>query len=766
MSRFEMNSPSADETLSSSSGSGYRGGQTAKIQLDLSDEYITWLNYDGEEESCEVTLFCGDKDVTSSASIDIETTGCSASYSGNTITITGLSRGEATIDVSAVYADKTYTATLIVVKGSGSGIHTYRYRLELSERCFKVKDSTVTPSKITVNVYWDLRTSNSPSKTLLQKLEGYVLKVDGSKVTYGDGSYILTSKKTDTQHIVALYDMYGNLLDRETVPVLQHYNSVDDGHLYLDCGTRHDVEVDEEYLQSLSERTRLDDDYDSHDILVPKYAFTYNQRLTVANLHKQMASAFSMMTTTPFTNYVDCAREASASNEIVFYTRIDCIVTARHDGNEYAVNDMYPSGQLYSSRLVFFYYPDNAAKYVFFRIRRVSYKSPPTEYPGTPTTDGLTFRKIPLKVHETLNGAYAFYDWGNLLGGEYACDAAEWERVSDLCEQGAEYAIENKVYQSEVGNPFSFPLNGIVTIGSSHVYGLASAVEALSEGQFGAFPLYAFTDEGIWSLSVGDDGSYSARQPVSRDVCTNTDSITSIDSSVMFATERGMMEIAGSNCQLFTSALDGRNILPLDSDTFSEIWKVYGCANLIGNFSNFMESCRVAYDYKGQRIMLYNPTYSYAYVFSLRSKLWGMCEASWRRSLNGYPDCLVEALGENGTPYVLNLSTQDSDTKSVRTLLVTRPLKLDEGDVLKTVTDILLRGYFRKGKCSFALFGSRDLFNWGCIGSVSGKERLRRQQGTPYKYFRLAVIADMSSDEGISGATVEFTDGRLDNKIR
>ena len=109
--------------------------------------------------------------------------------------------------------------------------------------------------------------------------------------------------------------------------------------------------------------------------------------------------------------------------------------------------------------------------------------------------------------------------------------------------------LPNKIYTSEINNPFHFPVLGINTIGTGTILGISSAVKALSEGQFGQFPLYAFTSEGVWALEVSNTGSYSARQPVTREVCINTNSITQIDNAVLFATNRGIMLISGSTAQ-------------------------------------------------------------------------------------------------------------------------------------------------------------------------------------------------------------------------
>ena len=62
------------------------------------------------------------------------------------------------------------------------------------------------------------------------------------------------------------------------------------------------------------------------------------------------------------------------------------------------------------------------------------------------------------------------------------------------------------------------------------------------------------------------------------------------------------------------------------------------------------------------------------------------------------------------------------------------------------------------------LFGSNDLVNWYYIGS-SVDIFLRSLVGSPYKYFRIALIGELAPNESISGLSTAFQE-RLQNKLR
>ena len=88
-------------------------------------------------------------------------------------------------------------------------------------------------------------------------------------------------------------------------------------------------------------------------------------------------------------------------------------------------------------------------------------------------------------------------------------------------------------------------------------------------------------------------------------------------------------------------------------------------------------------------------------------------------------------------------------------LFVTRPIKLETPDVLKTMDTVIQRGHFQKGHVQSVLYGSRDLFNWHLVWS-SKDHYLRGFRGTPYKYFRIACVTSLTDDESIFGASLQF----------
>lgn len=469
-----------------------------------------------------------------------------------------------------------------------------------------------------------------------------------------------------------------------------------------------------------------------------------------------------------------------------------------------------------------FFYPNtNAYKMEIICTKNTYSVSSSDATSATKTTTALTY-SVSLKPHDFLNGSYAFlgYERANVpskvetssmvvpiseipkgvsyYNAEtekteyYNADEYKISSINYRSFSGTEHSknrtkpfpeidatlttstsypinVPNKVYSSEVNNPFYFPLNGINTIGSGEIRGLCSAAKALSQGQFGQFPLYAFTTDGVWALEVSSTGTFSAKQPITRDVCLSTDGITQLDSAVLFPSDRGLMVLSGSQAVCISDSINSEYPFnALDLPAFSKLHDMLGHDPLTdfclptAPFREFLTQCRMVYDYVHQRVFVYNPSSTYAYVYSLKSTQWGMTFSTIASDVNSYP----EALANNKNSELVNFSERitQTDGSSTPVLYVTRPLKFAGADVLKTVDNVIQRGFFQKGHIATALYGSRDLIHWHLVWT-SKDHYLRGFRGTPYKYFRIAGVGSLDDDESITGASVQL-DGRLMNQPR
>lgn len=508
--------------------------------------------------------------------------------------------------------------------------------------------------------------------------------------------------------------------------------------------TRSIIEVEDDYLQSLTNREQMTDDYDSHDTFVAKYAFAYNQRLNIANIRKSLYNGYNMGALTCFTdgyvlnfsNTEPTAADEKRTYSVFFYIK--------QDGRDIIVQgESFQMG--YDTPFLFLYYPNvNAYKAVIVKWEYYTSKY-----------------EVPMEAHTALNGAFYFGGWEQPEFKQDNTPAAS--AAKDLI-----IDVPNKIYTSAVNNPFFFPLAGVNTVGTGTIIGISTAARALSQGQFGQFPLYCFSSDGIWALETADDGFYKARQPISRDVCTNADSITQMDSSVVFVTDRGIMHLSGSATECISDILDTET--PFDISSLPHVDALIDVFNgwlsedekknnlklpekfTIQPFRTFLAECRISYDYAHQHIIVFNHNYNYAYVYSSRSQAWGMMfmPVKMSHTLNSYPD----AMAVDADNRLVNFSQYG--TKQEAFLIITRPVKLDDPDVLKTIDTIIQRGVFPKGNVAQVLYGSRDMYHWQLVWS-SSDHYLRGFAGTAYKYYRMAVIGRLRDGDSLYGSSIQFT---------
>lgn len=398
-------------------------------------------------------------------------------------------------------------------------------------------------------------------------------------------------------------------------------------------------------------------------------------------------------------------------------------------------------------------------------------------------TGTSVFEKSTVSLHSSETTAFSFYVAGE--GKENVPQfALPWEKSSEeewnnIVSKYENYKTNTNalpyssvVKVSEAENPLIFPAKNSVQVGSSIINALAANTRPISEGQFGDAPLYAFTDEGVWVLMLGEEGTYIARQPANRDICSNPKGILQIDDAVLFPTERGIMMQRGRESDCITYVLDDYPFDFLSIYSHSTKDKTYPNKLLaLGNipesdvkyvrFRKYLEEAGMIYDYYDSRIIVFNPNYTYAYVYSLKSNMWGTMHNVFNKRVNIYP----ESYATDKEGKILDVYVKEP-TENVPFFLCSRPLTLGQ-DAYKTMFDCITRGYFssiQAGKCGMVLFGSNDLVNWYYVGS-SVNMYLRNLVGSPYKYFRLALMGNLAPKESISALSTEFQ-SRLQNKLR
>lgn len=512
------------------------------------------------------------------------------------------------------------------------------------------------------------------------------------------------------------------------------------------------IDVNKEYLQSLVNREAMTDDYDSHDSIVSKYSYTYNSRLNITGISKKI-----------YSGYHGQATICNCDGRYIYDTRLKRWYK-------------YSTMQFY----ILYFIKENGRQFVVRGENGVIGRDFPFVYLYHPNPNVYQARivlltgsfnyylDVEMKPHSMLNGSVYFMDWSSNY--DKFKSYPDIDHISQSPDEDCVVYIPNKIYSSVTNNPFSFPAENICTVGTGEIYALSSASKALSQGQFGQHPLYAFCSDGVWALGISSTGGFSAVQPFTRDVCIATHSITQLDSSVVFVSVRGIVHISGSNATILTDTLKLEKIFDLTQ--LPHIEDLAKLSNLdlenikYAELSKYLPECRIIYAYIPQRLIVYNPNYSYAYVYSIKTKQWGIMYTNIHSHINSYPMALAMTNDDTLVDFCENATVDDkgSPITGIKGIVVTRPIKLDAPDILKTIDTIIQRGTFKRGHVKTALYASNDLFNWQLVWT-SQDHYLRQFRGTPYKYFRIVLLCDLEQDESVYGATIQYTP-KLTNQPR
>lgn len=481
-----------------------------------------------------------------------------------------------------------------------------------------------------------------------------------------------------------------------------------------------DIRIDRDILPNLGAQETLPDDYNSHDKIKCDFSFMYNSRLNIAGIYRY-PYAFPPKT---LANYTNGEQESGRAVRKTYNYKVTVFI---RDAGNIAKTTSEESALNYLGWWI--YYPNpNAYRMIIEK---------------TDAANQTLYADIQLVKHEFLNGAYYYNTGINFSGTKPAMPT-----------DTADYIHEpNKIYTSEAGNPFYFPLGGINTIGTGKIIGISSATKALSQGQFGQFPLYAFSTDGIWAMEVNPDtGLYSSVHPVSRDVCNNSRSITQIDAAIVFTTDNGLKILQGSDVTLISSPMEGHNI---DENTFNvsdEFSHLF--ISDTQQFTEMLKNAFIAYDYAHSMLHIFpGKNADKHYIYSLESNEFSSYIGYGMQTIvNNYPHTIIQA-GNKILSYENYISSEIR-----KGIAITRPLAFDDPFSMKIIHDMRTMSYksTEESRMRIAIFVSNDGKKWFMLQS------LRKRS---FKLYRIAVFTEMTDIDTLSGISIMF-DYRRTNKLR
>jgi len=279
----------------------------------------------------------------------------------------------------------------------------------------------------------------------------------------------------------------------------------------LTTSERKDIIVNDEYLQSLVSREVMTDDYLTHDKLCAEFSHTYNARLNLSGVKRELFGGFTAASMFSYLNSDtpswqgptkdNPSRVLSVSFPTFGYSVVETTVYIKEDGNVYGVSaashnnytgyflseERYPSDEDASNGTNGFLEKRSWGCYAFYPNIN-AFKMIIRDWKGA--------YEIKLMPHQFLNGAYAVLD--------YELERAPQTPTYPSTSHPATIEMPNKIYTSEVNNPFYFPILGINSVGTgkfSAYHRLQRLFLKVSSGNSLFMPLLQ-TAYGLWKYHL------------------------------------------------------------------------------------------------------------------------------------------------------------------------------------------------------------------------------------------------------------------------
>ena len=568
--------------------------------------------------------------------------------------------------------------------------------------------------------------------------------------------YCLTIPQKEEKEIYELHENAGQffkLVSIEFETLIKRLDSIalnPEGELPLEIGNK--------VVNTIANQEVMTDDNGSHDTVSADVLYGYNHRLNMANVSKIMHA--------PLQPKVQWARE--------YYKVLDATENNQWQINIYAKNGgrmalMKTTADDVNVRwpLYIFYPNPNATEAVLYH--------------------GETRYKVRLREHKALNGAFWLGDFYNKYDNlrDYKLNDL---LGSHLSEKHLNRTVDesSKIYTSATDNPFYVPFGNINIAGGGDVRALCAATQAMSQGQFGQHPMYCFTSEGVWAMTVNDTGGWGTIQPMTRDVIGAGSLPLSLDSTVVFLSERGLLQLAGASVEILSDALSTTDTV-FDMSKFtiltSAIDTKFGLdvapttptytamrtkAVYYTNKHFPMGDANLGYDSDNQRIYVSPLGQEFSWVYNIRSKLWTQSTTHIDKQIPTYPELVTQ---QGSAVVLVSVDGGLPGNRYPDGLVLTRPIKFQDMGALKKWREFILRGQFKNYTLGTpmvmsAIWGTRDWNKFALVASSQGS-RITRRSGSPY-FGHLVLVAlhgNTTYNIQVNGFDVDVDEERV-NKLR
>lgn len=289
----------------------------------------------------------------------------------------------------------------------------------------------------------------------------------------------------------------------------------------------------------------------------------------------------------------------------------------------------------------------------------------------------------------------------------------------------------NRIQVSESNNCFVFPFENSYRVGSesNKIIAANSAAIEMSDAKFGEFPLYVFTDEGIFTMQSGTDTLYSAIIPIAYDKAINPNTLA-INYNVLFITARGLMALSSNGIVCISAELNSKDNLILE----------------------LLRTAKLTRLPKYNEVMAANEGYNIAYIYSLDNKVWSTRDINLGNILNNN-----EMIANSGE--IIDITDESDTVQSMPVVIDTRQIKLDTMELKRAETVIIRFESTIEQNINIEIYGSINLKSWILIRAAeitTNKDIIIRRVPMSVKYLRLRIYGTATDNIKIMPIDIEY----------
>jgi len=334
------------------------------------------------------------------------------------------------------------------------------------------------------------------------------------------------------------------------------------------------------------------------------------------------------------------------------------------------------------------------------------------------------FKTYDLKAHGRYNYSYAFSEKHEDAATRIA--TLRMSQVTNHTPGGTGSAMppaaqheyrRNIVAVTDVNNPWVVPVDQFYRIGNKDtvIKAINTVISEMSTSQFGEYPIYVFTSDGIYTMLQGGGTVLYAAISKANDEPAVSGETWAISGSIAFQSPRGICLINGRDVTCISDALDGamyddlNGAYLIEGGLATQLQKDKSFSDYIANGFIF------GYDPLHNELWITNRTDEYLYAFHLPTATW------WRRGFHHvwYTKWNERLLIKEGNQATTLMDAAKDDTGFTASVhgFITRPLVLSGEDYHKQIFQVKVSyaGY------SFVptrleVFGSNDGLSWTSLG--------------------------------------------------